>query len=256
MKRIKIESKSDYSTFLLFKEHVDVLRNLRPDLYLLPGSDNYNILGELTKKDDFKEFYEDSFKVVRSINTSIVLNTTSFFEGFLENILLRKLGSTKNIPSPISQIINDYEFQIIRASSLDDLKKHFQKLFDIKLTEILELYKSDFLFVENFYVVRHIMSHGSMIPTIRIQENIGAKYLHTESNYDKLMSIIQERYQITKKLNIDFLMLMMCSTIIDDFSNTVFMISDRIVQELKSQNLIETSDIWGDHSSCGLYGKI
>ena len=226
--------KANYSTFLLFKSNVETLNGLRPDFYFSPGINGYQIMGEVTKSDNFSDIFEDQYKTVRAINTSIVLNTTSFFEGFLENILLRKIGSTENLHSPVEKIVNTYQSQIIRISSIDEFKRHFQKLFGVKLINVLESHKDDVKFIEKFYLIRHLLSHASMVETDLVDHDPGIQLVHSDTEYTNLMEYLQSRYRFQEKIDVEFMSLLICSKIIDDFSMTVFNIADLLVNELKS----------------------
>lgn len=247
----------NYSTFLLFKGNVTILNTLRPDLYLSPSIDGYTIMGEITAQDNFPELYEEHSKTVRAINTSIILNTTSFFEGFLESILLRKIGSIKGLQNPIKKIVSDYQNQIIRISSIDEFKKQFNKLFGDKLNNILKSNKDDVDFVEKFYLIRHLVSHGSMIETHLSHPESGVTLLtHTEPEYIHLMKFLEKRYGLKEDINIEYMSLLLHSEIIDDFSKTAFKIADLLVNELKNRELLDLSDYWGDFNGWGSLGKI
>lgn len=249
-------TKAEYAIFLLFKKHVEILRNMRPDLYWSFGDNGmgYSIHGNKAK-DEINKF-EENMTIVVALNTSIILNTTSFFEGFLENILLRRIGRIKNLPYHISKIIEEYQQQIIKISSFSDFKKYFHKLFEQKLTDILPNKKEDIEFIEKFYTVRHLLSHGSMLETVSKQMEIGRKYVHTDKNYQDLMNLIKRRYNYNYDLDIELYSLLNFSQIIDDFSNTVFEIANLLGEELKNKQLIESSNFWGDFSSRGMWGEI
>ncbi|MFH0710384.1 MAG: hypothetical protein V2A75_09260 [Pseudomonadota bacterium] len=245
----------EYCTFLLFKRHVEVLRTLRPDIYMSFGNDEhaFSIKGEDAKNMDD---YESKRQIVMALNASIILNTTSFFEGFLENILLRKIGKTTALPEHIKNIIEEYQQQILRISSFADFKKYFQKLFHKKITDVLNMKKNDLDFIDKFYTVRHLLSHGSCLDTASIKLEIGRKLFHTDSAYIALMKALQERYSHKYDLNIDFMSLLNFSEVIDDFSNTIFDIATKLAEELKKNNLIDSSGFWGDFSGRGMWGEI
>ena len=151
-----MERKHNYSIFGLLKQNVGDLRQLRPDLYLFPSEGGCRILGSVVEKLDFTDILESNFAIVRSINTSIVLNTTGFFEGFLENILLRRIGSVSQLRDPIAAIASEYRDTVIKISSLDGFKKHFHKLFGVKLPDVLNAHHQDWKFIEAFYLIRHL----------------------------------------------------------------------------------------------------
>lgn len=247
----------NYSTFILFQDNVRILNNLRPDLYLSPSSDGYKVMGATVKQDNFPELYEEHSKTVRAINTSIILNTTSFLEGFLENILLRKIGSIKSLKNPIKKIVSDYQNQIIRISSIDEFKKQFNKLFEDKLNNILKSNKDDLFFIEKFYLIRHLASHGSMIEThLSYQDSGGVLLIHTEPEYIHLMKFLEKRYGFKEDINIEYMSLLLHSEIIDDFSKTVFNIANLLLHELKNRELLDLSDYWGDFNGWCSVGKI
>ena len=248
--------KANYSTFLIFKNNVTTLTNLRPDVYLSPSVDGYKIMGTITTQDKFIESYEEHSKTVQAINTSIILNTTSFFEGFLESILLRKIGSIKHLQSPIKKIVSDYQNQIIRISSFDEFKNQFNKLFEDKLNNILKSNKDDVDFIENFYLIRHLLSHGSMIETNLSHQGTAFILFHSEPKYILLMKLLEKRYGLKEGINIEFTSLLLHSEIIDDFSRTVFNIANLLVSELKNKKLLDLSHYWGDFNSWGPLGKI
>lgn len=249
--------KMNYSTFLLFKDNVTILNNLRPDLYLSPSVGGYKFMGEISEQDNFPELCDEYLKTVRAINTSIILNTTSFFEGFLENILLRKIGSIKGLQSPIKKIVSDYQNQIIRISSIDEFKKQFNKLFGDKLNNILKANQDDINFIEKFYLIRHLVSHGSMIEThFSHLKSGGTLVMHTEPEYIYLMKTLGKRYGLKEDINIGYTSLLLHSEIIDDFSKTTFNLADLLISELKNQELLDLSDYWGDFNGWGSFGRI
>ena len=248
--------KMNYSTYHLFKDNATILKGLRPDFYLYPIENGYKIMGEITAQNNFVEFYEEYSKTVLAINTSIILNATSFFEGFLENILLRKIGSIKGLQSPIKKIVSDYQNLIIRISSISEFKKQFYTLFGDKLNNILASNKDDLDFIEKFYLIRHLISHGSMIETDFSHQEFGTKILHTEPEYLLLMKILAKRFGFKDDINIEYMSLLLHSQIIDDFSKTVFNIADLLVNELKNRKLLDLSDYWGDFNGWNSIGKL
>ncbi|MDO8177028.1 MAG: hypothetical protein Q7T62_02175 [Undibacterium sp.] len=251
-----MERKLNYSIFGFLQENVGHLRNLRPDLYMSPAQDSSQILGSLVERLDFAEIMNSNFPIVQSINTSIVLNTTGFFEGLLENILLRKIGSISHLPDPISAIASDYKDTVIRISSLDGFKKHFRKLFGVNLSEILSAHHQDLKFIEKFYLIRHLLTHGSTIDTSSYNIGNGMSLRHVDPDYLSLMEMLQLRYSLNEEFKVDFLSLMLYSKIIDDFSETIFNLSKYLVGELVKRKLLDISDSWGDYSGWTMWGKL
>jgi hypothetical protein len=93
--------RTDYSIFSFFKQNVSVLRENRPDLYLIPGEGNYQFGGTLTStlsREDRRDDLSGIMAKVQAANCSILLNSTSYFEGLLENLLLRRIGKCGDLP--------------------------------------------------------------------------------------------------------------------------------------------------------------
>lgn len=250
----KIEQE-EYSTFLLFKQNVSVLQTFRPDLYfsLECDKENFSIRGKLI------ENIEDINKIIPSviaINTSIILNSTSYFEGFLENILLRYIGKITDYPMHIQNILKEYQQQIIKISSFLEFKKIFQKLFGESLKNIQSINNDDIEFIDKFYTIRHLVSHGSKIETASEKLEIGRKIFHTDRNYIDLMGVLKKRYHYKNELNIELITLLNFSEIVDDFSNTIFDVATIISDNLKQKGLIDSSNFWGDFSGRGTWGEI
>ena len=235
--------KTNESTFRYFKTNVRNLTKLRPDLYVTPEEKSYKIKGEVSSNEDFKEIFNDKFETVFAINTSLILNSTGYFEGFLESILLRKIGNVNDLTGPIFNIVNDYQNQIIRLSSLGDFNKNFQKLFGMKIIDAVSD-KEKFNFIEDFYFIRHLIAHASTIKSESFKEGFGTRLIHTDKQYQQLMNKLKIRYSFKFDINIDFYMLIVCSNIIDDFCKSIFDVSEQIVENLDRLKLLESCEHW------------
>ena len=251
-------SRSNYSIFLLFKENIKTLKSMRPSVWLKPNDEfGHSIVGDLTKQSDFFNSFESHLQTVRVINSSIILNATSYFEGFIENLILRHLDKTSDLPDRVKPILDEYKNKVIQASSLDELRKYFKIAFSLSFGDMLANRKMDLIFIENFYVLRHLLVHGSIIETIsKDNEDGGTQIIHTAPVYQKFIECINNRYSLGGKFNSDFLMVLMFSDFVDDFTNTLFSISDEIVSHLSKLKLFNLDDFWGDYKSVGIYGSL
>ena len=251
-------SRSNYSIFLLFKENIKTLESMRPSLWLKPNDGfGHSIVGDLTKQSDFLSSFESHLQTVRVINSSIILNATSYFEGFIENLILRRLDKTSDLPNRVIPILDEYRNKVIQASSLAELKKYFKMAFSHSFGDLLASRKTDLIFIENFYVLRHLLAHGSIIETIsKDNDDGGTQTIHTVPDYQRLIECINNRYSLGGKFNSDFLMILIFSDFVDDFTNTLFSISDEIVSRLSKLKLLNLDDFWGDYKSVGIYGKL
>lgn len=241
---------ANYSTFRLFKKNVNELKSMRPDLYVSPSQDSYSILGKETYKEDFISTYVNTFSRVWALNTSIILNTTSFFEGALENLLLRGVGDISNFKEPTKTILFEYQEEIIKISSIQSFDNHFKKVFRYNLNELV-LDKNDYKFIENFYLIRHLLVHGSKVSTNYIRGEKGSTLIHDEVKYIKLMRSIKLRYSYAFDVHIEFYWLILCSQIIDDFSDTAFKILSEIVENLTRLEMIDPNIDLVDHVNWG-----
>lgn len=243
---------SNYSTFQILHNNSLCLQRLRPELWLTIEDGKITFKGELAKRADFEKVLAEMLPQVSAINTSIILNEIGFFEGFLENVLLRRIGSITMLHEPHSHIIRDYQNRIIRISSVREFKQHFNSLMGIRIADVLGEEKRNFSFIEHFYTIRHLLAHGSMIKTSFKKQKHGYRLLHTDSDYSSLLDQLRTRYSWSESPSIDFLPLLTFSEIVDDFCMSVESVSKEIVKYLSEQSMIDTSNGWGDFSSWNL----
>jgi len=253
--------KADYSIFSFFKQNVSVLRENRPDLYLIPGEGNYQFGGTLTStlsRGDLKDDLSRIMARVQAANCSIVLNSTSYFEGLLENLLLRRIGKCKDLSDHLRALIDNYRSQITKISSLSEFKKHFRMLFGARIADFVKDAAEDLVFVDRFYVIRHTLAHGSRLPTLLIDaKRGGALVQHEDRAYGELMRYLQKRYHLSGDFHCDIIMFLMFSIIVDDFSRAVFGVGEMLVHTLLEAELISADTFWGDFSSSHTYyGKL
>ena len=248
----------DYSIFLFFKQNIFVLQESRPDIFLTPGTkDLYRYNGSLATSTSPEDFSPLMAKV-QAMNCSIILNLTSYFEGLLENLLLRRIGKCGTLQEPLRRIIDDYRSELTRTSSLSEFKKHFKKLFGKSVSEVIKGAHDELTFVEKFYVVRHVLAHGSRIPTKSSNmQGGGSKTEHEDRSYRELMHYLQKKYDIPWDFHCDILTLLNFSLIIDDFSHAVFSVSQKLASVLVKDGLVSAETFWGDFTAAqAYYGKI
>jgi hypothetical protein len=248
----------DYSIFLFFKQNISVLQQSRPDIYLIPGTQHlYQYSGSLATYNQVEGFSPLMMKV-QAMNCSIILNLTSYFEGLLENLLLRRIGKCGSVQGHVRQIVEDYRLELTRISSLSEFKKHFKKLFGKKISEIVGDTHDELTFVEKFYVVRHVLAHGSRIPTTILDlQGGGSKIEHEDRSYRELMHYLENKYKMSWDFHCDILTLLKFSTIIDDFSHATFSVAQNLVSALVEEGLISSETFWGDFTGTqAYYGKM
>lgn len=248
----------DYSIFLFFKQNISVLQQVRPDIYLIPGTEHlYQYSGSLATG-NIAEALSPLMAKVQALNCSIILNLTSYFEGLLENLLLRRIGKCGSMQGHLRQIIDDYRLELTRISSLSEFKKHFKKLFGKKMSEFVEDAQNELVFVEKFYVVRHILAHGSRVPTTsRDLQGGGSKSEHEDRSYRELMRYLQSKYNMSWDFHCEILTLLQFSVIIDDFSKATFSVAQNLVRALVRDELVSSETFWGDFTGTqAYYGKI
>lgn len=191
---------------------------------------------------------------VQAHNYSIVLNSTSYFEVLLENILLRRIGKCVTLPKHLVAVLENYRSQITRANSLSELKKHFRMLFGKPLSGFLGNTTEDLLLIDKFYVVRHVLAHGSRLPTLSIDtKEGGSKTEHEDPAYLELIQYLQKRYHLPGEYHCDIIMFLMFSAIIDDFSRAIFAFEEVLVNTLVAAGMVSADTFWGDFASSHTY---
>lgn len=124
--------------------------------------------------------------------------------------------------------MKEYREKIVSCSRFDELKKHFFQLYGAKLVEVDGVYQDDLEFVERFYVVRHLLAHGSEIP-LTIRRHDDGRYdqpSHDNDVYIRLMKFISERYSTAGDFACDLPSLMLASEVIDDVCCCVYRLVD------------------------------
>lgn len=247
---------TNYSTFQLLRNNRLCLQAIRPDLWYAIEDEKTTLKGSLAEEKDIEDVLSKYLPQVIAINTSIILNEIGFFEGFLENVLLRRIGSVSTLHEPHVHIVKEYQQKIIRVSSIREFKQHFKSLMGVQIKEAIGKEYSNFSFIEHFYIIRHLLAHGSMIMTTFKKQKQGYRLLHTDPDYTNLIKLLRTRYSLKSDTTIEFLSLLMSSEIVDDFCASVESVSNGLVKYLSVNTLIDTSDGWVDFSSWNLYGKI
>jgi len=240
--------KHNYTTFQILHRNMKNLKTIRPDFYLnINVSDGgYNVEGELIKnmmKSNNYSEVDNYYSQVITINTSIILNATAFFEGALETLLVKRLDKIFVISSTNSSLYKKIKNDIIRCSSYGGLEKHFKLLFGCSIKKQLPSIQTKLNFVESFYHIRHELAHASEIQTEAIYSEKGGTLIrHNSDQYSKLFTFLENHYKLKKTPTADIQTILMFSTIIDDFSEYIQEIIEHLARELRNQKLINGDD--------------
>jgi len=235
--------------FGLFRSNIVNLQTLRPDIYLIPDNSAYRYGGELGQNLDDDAYRNNimgnDFEKVMSVNTSIIFNCCAMFEGFLENILIRKIGKIDSQKEPLKTILNKYKNEVIFASSTENLNKYFKELFGIAIKDTI-IDVEAWLFLQNFYPIRHLLVHGSMAAIkIEHKKSLGTKIKLVGKNYEFLNRYIQKNYKSNVELEVFQLLLM--SPVIDDFFNSTMVICKQIKEYLINNGEINENQFYSDN---------
>jgi len=180
----------------IYLSNIEVLRNLRPKV-------DFNIEAPLeTRKTVFNnnlENYLSCKNKLIALNSSLITNCFSLFESVLEWLLLENL-STKGLSSTQERVMNKYIDDIILISGIHKYKKEYTFITgkDIKERFSPDL-KLTFEKIEMFYVVRHLLAHGSAMRNIYIPiDEFGGEIAVSKSDkkYQNFLNMIKNDLEI------------------------------------------------------------
>lgn len=237
-----MEDQARYTTYEILHRNVSSLRTLRPDYYYVLGEGDLIIKGSLVsssnQKNDLAKVIRDNAPLVVAINTSIILNSTAFLEGAIENLLVRRLELIFPVSKENRTLFEKAKSEIIRCSGFEGLKAHFTNLYGSTIKEILAEEIDLLIFIEHFYTIRHQLSHASQIETKIIKKDGGIQFYHNYSAYKKLMLFLKNYYKLSTVPNVDIYNLLLISKVIDDYSKSIELVIANLETKILNKKLL------------------
>lgn len=219
----------------LFERNIKFLQELRLEIF--EGSDFSEKIRKLKKFDTTKEFQHSYFSLI-ALNSSILMNSFSYYEGFLESLILDRVKLLYKKDFEDDLILNDFTSKVIKASSIDVLYNYFKKVYGktfLSVTE--EINRLDtFYEIKEFYFIRHILAHGSVEPHIfESHEEFGLISYH--ASMERIGNLLKKKYGMSSKLTIDHFLSFKVP--IDDYVADKFDFCKKIKEHLLKLQLIE-----------------
>ncbi|MDA3861274.1 MAG: hypothetical protein PF445_08600 [Melioribacteraceae bacterium] len=190
------------------------------------------------QNNDFTKVMRENAPLVVAINTSIILNSTAFLEGAIENLLVRRLELIFPVSEENNTIYEKAKSEIIRCSGFDGLKAHFKNLYGLTIKEILAEEIDSLIFIEHFYTIRHQLSHASQIETKIIENDDGILFYHNNSAFKKLILFLKDYYKLSKSPNVDIYKLLLISKIVDDYSKSIELVVANLETKILNKKLL------------------
>lgn len=193
MKEVK-ENTAICNMIDFFITNLNVLHDLRPDVEIYYNEDGRQLYEPEIKLSGMPDFeaYKDK---LQAINTSIILNCFALFEACFEAKILHQLNIS-SLNGIQKKVMLRYINQVIKISSIKNYSDEFKFVFGKSIKDYFthEEYKS-YQLIDDFYVVRNILIHGSAQINKIQSEPYSFKIMlgDDKNNYSKLINkLIQE----------------------------------------------------------------
>ena len=199
-----------------FVNNLISLLKLRPQISFELNEHEIDKNVEITASDnsyDIDSFYQIQNEI-KALNSAIILNCFSLFEATFEwKLLTVSELNTKGLTGIQERVMQKYINDVIKISSIDNYIKEFKFITGKSIKEYLsENDYKNFLLVKDFYVVRHLLTHGSVSKNVMEPKDYGGTIeLDTEDKeYQIFLSSLKKRLKINvsnAKLRLEHLLL-------------------------------------------------
>ncbi len=199
-----------YYMINFFGKNIQVLNKYRPKVRIVYNKDGTSSSPEGNVQGGI-EGYLKVLDELGAFNTSLVLNCFSLFEASFECRILHGLD-IGNLEGIQKSVMLKYIRDVLKLSNINNYAKEFEYITGMSLKEFFTVEEYEYYqIIKSFYVLRHLLSHGSASMNVIIPEGNGGKIEidESDSEYQKLLKMLEEKIGIkiaNKNMNVDKLL--------------------------------------------------
>lgn len=222
-----------------FYENIISLINMRPkvEFFIIKASDSsiqLSIKGgsaNQVSSDNLMQIQQQ----IKAINSSVILNCFSLFEASIEWRLLNDL-TTEGLSGIQEKIMSKYIDNIIRISNIDNYKSEYKFITGKSIGDLFnEAEKKMFTNIEKFYVLRHLLIHGSAMKMVSIHLS-NREFIRLDEDdreYQNLVSLLN----LELKLNVSKIHFPIDTLLIlNQITDMLFFSTNQVVKKLLHEN--------------------
>jgi len=180
--------------------NIRTLLNIRPDIIYSNFKESGTSLTYSSSNSanrDLDDLANDR-QILMALNSSIIINCFSLFEASFEWKLLQELN-TKGLTGIQEKVMLKYIDEVIKISGIGKYINEYKFLTGLDLKNVFDDdEKKCFLNFNAFYVIRHLLVHGSSTRHIMIpQDNGGLIRLDDDDkDYQNLVNVLNEKLKL------------------------------------------------------------
>ena len=221
-----------------FYENIISLINMRPkvEFFIKKASNSsiqFSVEGGSAGQVNLDNFMQIK-QQIRAINSSAILNCFSLFEASMEWRLLNDL-TTEGLSGIQEKIMSKYIDNIIRISNIDNYKSEYKFITGKSMGDLFnEAEKKMFTNIEKFYVLRHLLIHGSaMKMVIHVSNGESIRLDEDDREYQNLVSLLN----LELKLNISKTFFPIDTLLtLNQVADMLFFSTNQVVKKLLHEN--------------------
>lgn len=222
-----------------FYENIISLINMRPKVeFFIKKASNSSIQFSVEGSSAGQVNSDNLMQIqqqIRAINSSVILNCFSLFEASMEWRLLNDL-TTEGLSGIQEKIMSKYIDNIIRISNINNYKSEYKFITGKSIDNLFnEAEKKMFTNIEKFYVLRHLLIHGSAMKMVSINVSNGELIRLDEDDreYQSLVSLLN----LELKLNLSKTFFPIDTLLtLNQVTDMLFFSTIQVVQKLSYEN--------------------
>jgi hypothetical protein len=193
--------------------NIRTLLNIRPDIIYSNFKESGISLSYSSSNSANRDPVElaNDRQILMTLNSSIIINCFSLFEASFEWKLLHDLN-TKGLTGIQEKVMLKYIDEVIKISSIDKYISEYKFLTGLDLKNVFDDdEKKCFSNFKAFYVIRHLLVHGSSTRHIMIPQDNGGliRIDDDDKDYQYLVNVLKENLNLNipnRFFNLDLLL--------------------------------------------------